>query len=44
LDELTDDEEDAFYELSDCKCKDGEDKTELGIWKTNNFALGNNLK
>ena len=29
-----------FYNLSDCKVEEGEQITELGIWKTNNFALG----
>lgn len=40
MDELTDEEEEAFYALSDCKTEGDEDKTELGIWRTNNFALG----
>ena len=31
--------------LSDCKVDENEEeKTELGIWRTNNFALGKNLK
>ena len=30
--------------LSDCKVDENEEeKTELGIWRTNNFALGKNL-
>ena len=40
LDELPDDEVEMFYNLSDCKADEGEEATELGIWRTNNFALG----
>ena len=40
LDELTDEQEEAFYSLSDCKSEEGEEATEMGIWRTNNFALG----
>ena len=40
LDELPDDEVEMFYNLSDCKAAEGEEATELGIWRTNNFALG----
>ena len=29
-----------FYNLSDCKVEEGAESTELGIWRTNNFALG----
>ena len=40
LNELTDEQEDQFYSLSDCKVGHGEEATEMGIWRTNNFALG----
>ena len=40
LDDLPDEEVDMFYNLSDCKVAEGEEATELGIWNTNNFALG----
>ena len=40
LDNLPDDKVDLFYKLSDCKVAEGEEPTELGIWRTNNFALG----
>ena len=35
---------DQFYALSDCKSDEDEEKTELGIWRTNNFALGRSSK
>ena len=40
LDELSEDKRRLFMSLSDCKAKEDEEKTELGIWRTNNFALG----
>ena len=40
LDDLPDDAVEMFYNLSDCKVEEGEESTELGIWRTNNFALG----
>ena len=40
LDDLPDVEVDMFYNLSDCKKEEGEESTEGGIWRTNNFALG----
>jgi len=40
LNDLSDEEEQSFYNLSDCKSRVGEEATEMGIWRTNNFALG----
>jgi len=40
LNDLTDEQEEQFYSLSDCKSEEGEEATEMGIWRTNNFALG----
>lgn len=40
LDELPEDKRRLFMSLSDCKAGEDEEKTELGIWRTNNFALG----
>ena len=40
LDSLPEDKRCLFMSLSDCKVGEDEEKTELGIWRTNNFALG----
>jgi len=41
LDELSEEKRRIFMSLSDCKVDENEEeKTELGIWRTNNFALG----
>lgn len=41
LDELPEEKRQLFMSLSDCKVDENEEeKTELGIWRTNNFALG----
>jgi len=39
LDELPEEKKNIYMSLSDCKSECNE-KTELGIWRTNNFALG----
>ena len=39
--ELSEEKRRIFMSLSDCKVDENEEeKTELGIWRTNNFALG----
>ena len=41
MDELSEEKRQIFMSLSDCKVDENEEeKTELGIWRTNNFALG----
>ena len=41
LDQLSEEKRQLFMSLSDCKVDENEEeKTELGIWRTNNFALG----
>jgi len=40
LTEMHPDNLNKFFELHDSKCLPGEEKTEDGIWRTNNFALG----
>ena len=40
VDDLPFEKRQLFMSLSDCKAIDDEEKTELGIWRTNNFALG----
>ncbi|TRY75896.1 hypothetical protein TCAL_00673 [Tigriopus californicus] len=41
---LSEKEQASFYALSDCKCSVDEEKSEMGIWRTNNFALGRSSK
>lgn len=41
---LSEKEQASFYALSDCKCSVEEEKSEMGIWRTNNFALGRSSK
>ena len=44
VDQLSEEKRQIFMSLSDCKVDENEEeKTELGIWRTNNFALGKNL-
>lgn len=41
VDQLSEEKRQIFMSLSDCKVDENEEeKTELGIWRTNNFALG----
>ena len=41
MDKLSEEKRQIFMSLSDCKVDENEEeKTELGIWRTNNFALG----
>ena len=40
IEDLPPDKKDIYMSLSDCKSEDYEEKTEMGIWRTNNFALG----
>ena len=43
VDQLSEEKRQIFMSLSDCKVDENEEeKTELGIWRTNNFALGKN--
>ena len=33
-------EQEQFWQLADCKAREGEESSMDGIWRTNNFALG----